>query len=513
MKQKRKKIIGISGCFVIVIVIVFFIFKISKPQIKEISLTERLPVISPDYTNITLPPNIAPLNFIIQEEGNMYLLKMYGTGSDTITLYNKSPKMIIPQGKWKKLLKDNRGKDIYFDIYTANEKGAWLKYKSVVNHIALEEVDNYLVYRLINPGYILYDKMGIYCRNVQNFEETPVMVNKLAERNCMNCHSFCKNDANKMIFHIRGSLGGTVLFYNGMLKKINTATGYTMSAGVYPAWHPGGKFIAFSVNQIRQKFNTSNEEPIEVFDGYSDIILYDIEANMVTTSPKVSTKRRENMPEWSPDGKYLYFCSAPEIADTQKHGSIYYDLMRISYDTKTGKWSNVEAVLTSEKTKKSIAWPKISPDGKYILFCMARHGYFTIHYRSGDLYLMDIARGQYKKLDINSESVESYHSWSHNSRWFVFSCKKDDGLCSRPYYSYIDEKGNASKPFVLPQKDPEFYQSFLKNYNVPEMVSNKVDLNKNELFKVVNREPTSVSFDPAVDIDALSGASKIKSQK
>ena len=84
-----------------------------------------------------------------------------------------------------------------------------------------------------------------------------------------------------------------------------------------------------------------------------------------------------------------------------------------------------------------------------------------------------------------------------------------NGLCARPFFSYFDESGNAHKPFVLPQKDPEFYSTYLKNYNVPELVSERIDINKWKLTKTVRSKAVNATFDPAVDVDALSGATRI----
>ena len=107
---------------------------------------------------------------------------------------------------------------------------------------------------------------------------------------------------------------------------------------------------------------------------------------------------------------------------------------------------------------------------------------------------------------FNSNDVDSYHSWSSNGRWFVFTSKRTDGLCARPFIAYFDENGQASRPFLLPQKDPRFYDSFLNNYNVPELVSGPVVSHRNRLLKAALDEPRPVSFDPDVELDALSGA-------
>ena len=315
------------------------------------------------------------------------------------------------------------------------------------------------------------------------------------------------------MFHMRDKYGGTMLLKDGKVNKINTGTKYTMSAGVYPAWHPDGNHIAFSVNRVGQSFHAKKDKSIYVWDKASDLIIYDIQKNTVTTSPKVSTKRTENLPNWSPDGKYLYFCSGPErVVSKGKYNVSKYDLMRISYDVETNHWGDVEPILTAKETGKSISFPRISPDGKYLLFTMSDYGYFSIHFPSSDLYMLDLKTKKYRELDINSEHSESYHSWSSNSRWFVFASKRKDGLCSRLYFSYVDSLGNVYKPVLMPQKNPTFYDTYILNYNVPELVSGPVTVSHWNLMQVARKAAIQAKFDSTVDIDALSGATKIVRQ-
>lgn len=65
----------------------------------------------------------------------------------------------------------------------------------------------------------------------------------------------------------------------------------------------------------------------------------------------------------------------------------------------------------------------------------------------------------------------------------VFSSRRDDGLYTRPYFSYFDPSGKMHKPFILPQKDPGFYTDFMKTYNLPELITSKVELNPRRLEK------------------------------
>jgi hypothetical protein len=474
------------------------------------------PKIDPDYTGITIPPNIAPLNFKINEEGKEFYVDIYTDTGDGNLIKVKARKNIvtIPIKKWKDILSENRGKELYIDIYQKDENHRWNKFQRIENKIAKEEIDSHVAYRLINLGYQLWRGMGIYQRNLENFDEHAIFTNKATQENCMNCHSFCNNNPQEMMFHMRSNYGGTVLLKDGRVNKVNTKTEYTMSAGVYPAWHPDGNHIAFSVNQIGQSFHAGKDKSIYVWDKASDLIVYDIQTNTVTTSPKISTKRTENLPNWSPDGRYLYFCSGPEwVESAGKYNLSKYDLMRIGYDVEANHWGDVEPVLTAKETGKSISFPRVSPDGKHLLFCMSDCGYFSIHYPSSDLYMLDIAGKQYRKLNINSEHSESFHSWSSNSRWFVFASKRKDGLCSRLYFSYVDSVGNVYKPFLMPQKDPAFYDTYIINYNVPELIDGPVTVSHWELMKVAHKAPINANFDPTVSIDALSGATKIEEKE
>ncbi len=498
---------------VLLILISLLFFGLNKrPGTGEYIENKRNPDIFPDYTSTVIPPNIAPLNFSIADKGKKYYVSIYSDNSRGIKIFSKSEKIVIPKRKWKNLLDNNRGKSVFIDIYIKNPAGKWEKFRTITNKIAGDEIDSYVAFRLINPAYILWEKMGIYQRNIESYSMKPVLLNLTTEKNCMNCHTFCSNNPDKMLLHLRSNPSGTILYNNGALQMLNTGTQFTMSSCVYPAWHPHGDIIAFSVNKIKQKFHSFGSKSQTVIDRASDLVLYDIKNNMITTSPKVSTKRLENLPNWSPDGKYLYFISGPEYDENIPDTLIKYDLMRISYDINTNQWGEVDTVLLSEETGKSITFPEVSPDGKYLLFCMTDYGYFSIYSPASDLYLMDLKSFEYKKLDINSDHVESFHSWSSNSRWFLFSSKRIDGLNSRIYFSYIDEEGIVYKPVLLPQKDPAFYSTFIYNFNRPVFIKEKVRLRSKQLTKAAYSTIQNVKFDPEVDIDALSGVTRIRKE-
>ncbi len=495
----KKKLIVCFSLLLVLSLTLYFILLFRYPSLENMATMERLPSLYPDYTQIVIPPNMAPLNFIVKEDsGVQYYVRIHSKNERAISILNEDPEIKIPLKKWKKLLNNNRGEDLFIDV-CVKRHGTWKKFKPVINKIAMEEIDGYLVYRLINPGYRLWKKMGIYMRNLQNFEEDPIIVNDLTNKSCMNCHSFSKNNPNKALFHVRGNLGGTILVEEGKVKKINMKTDYTLSPGVYPAWHPDGKRIAFSVNRIAQQFYSAGPKSITVFDKASDIILYDTKRNLITTSSALSTDAFENMPAWSPDGKFLYYCSAPKPDSGHAVDSVKYSLLRIAYNAESNAWGKVDTVLSSEKTGLSLSWPRVSPDGRFLMFSMSDYGYFTVYNPSSDLYLMDLKTGEYRYLSINSNDVESYHSWSSNGRWFVFSSKRRNGLFSRPYFSYFDKDGKNYKAFIMPQEDPAFYDTFLKNYNIPELLTSRWNVSKWEWYKTIQGDASQVDVEKTED--------------
>ncbi|MDR2287401.1 MAG: hypothetical protein LBE04_08020 [Prevotellaceae bacterium] len=464
----------------------YLLFAVSCSRVEQYKMLDITPHIFPDYADITIPVNIAPLNFRIMEDGNKFMAR-FATRLDSFDVYSSND-ILIPAGKWKRLLRQHAGESLSVSIF-AKETTGWIRYRSLQLTISPEAVDPYIAYRLIEPGYEYWGKMGIYQRNLESFDETPVIMNTLTDGNCMNCHSFCANNPQQMLFHVRAQHAGTILFKDGELSKLNLKTPDLVSVGVYPRWHPQGKYIAFSVNQTFQAFHSSGNHHIEVYDTSSDLIIYNTETQTINYTAAIhSPAHFETFPEWSPDGKTLYFCSAPAKKMPDSYDSIKYDLLKVSFDPQTmttGK--RIDTVLSASAMGKSVAFPRISPDGKYMVVCLSSFGTFPIWHKDNDLYLLDLSTGLVEPANsINSDESDSYHSWSSNGRWMVYGSRRIDGLYTRPYIAYFDSTGVFHKPFLLPQKRPlNHYNELLKSYNIPEFVTGKITVSPQTLERTI----------------------------
>jgi hypothetical protein len=484
-----------AGLVLILILQVFVYGCRSKPG-GPVSMTNIAPVIEPDYTGLTIPPNIAPLNFIIREKGETYSVRIHSDNGPEINLSSRKAKIEIPAGKWKSLLQNNKGGILKTDILTRDKEGGWHEYNTITNNIAEEPIDKYLYYRILYPGYESWSSLSINYRDLENYKSEALIENSIVNENCVNCHAFNNTGKNKdFLFHMRGNMGGTYFYTGDTFKKINLKTKEMKNGAVYPRWHPSGKYVAFSSNKIIQRFHSADNKKIEVSDLESTLVLYDTGKNqMMNINTGNDGSYMDTYPEWSPDGKFLYFCRAERPKENYDYRLIRYNLYRIPFNAGTRTFGTASLVYDASAIGKSVAFPRVSPDGKYIAITLADYGCFPIWHKEADLYLLDTATYNPVKPGLNSDYTESYHSWSSNGFWLVFSSKRGDGLTARPYISYIRSDGTAGKPFILPQKDPAFYSNFLKTYNIPEFSNIKISVNPGKIRRSADSKAIQASW-------------------
>lgn len=438
-------------------------------------LTEQ-PAIIPDYVGVTIPEGIAPLNFTFDGSFDKINAVLEGSSTGRINVQGRED-IQIPLSEWKQLLSENKGGEIRITV-ALKQEGQWIQYAPFSIYVSEYPIDYGLVYRLVAPGYEIYSKMGIYQRTLADFTQKAIIENTLVAGSCVNCHSFRKTKPDEMSLHVRGEYGGTILQTDGNTDILDLKTTEALGRGVYPYWHPSGKYIAYSINDTRQMYHSSAEKRIEVVDRSSDLTVYSVEQNKVLTTPLLMTDAFETFPAFSADGKSLFFCVSEQKTFPAEYKEVRYNLCRINFDPETGAFGNeIDTLLNVADIGKSISFPRPSYDGRFLMYTLSDYGNFSIWHKEADLWLLDLQTGETRPLDeVNSPDTESYHSWSSNSRWFVFSSRRGDGLYTRLYIASLDEEGKATKPFLLPQQQAHLYDPLLYSYNIPEFVSGEVSL-------------------------------------
>ena len=449
----------------------------------------------PDYLNVELPSNIAPLNFDVRGAAENAAVRVTLTAPDGDALAAEGREVRFPEDAWRAFLGRHAGQPLAGLLRVGIETLAF------TNTVSKFPIDSHLTYRLIPPSYTGFAEVGIYQRDLTSFRERALYRNVQDDRKqCVNCHTYNAGDPKQYLFHTRAHHAGTQIVSERYGKfKIAPKLPGGYGGGVYPAWHPSGDFIAFSCNDTSQLFFTANPDKIEVFDSRSDLFLYrlsDGQVTMIEQNPLVF----ECYPTWSPDGKSLVSVAARvpfrELAATKedreravsdRYTEILYDLVSRTFDPATRTFSSRKILVNAQTSKRSFTFPRVSPDGRWIVFTVSSHGVFSIWHREADLWIMDLRRNEARVLDeLNSNQAESYHCFSRDGRWMVFSSRRDDGTYTRPYFAAFDPAtGRFAKPFLLPVREPSDHDRRMLSYNIPELSAGPVAESARDLRRLV----------------------------
>ena len=176
---------------------------------------------------------------------------------------------------------------------------------------------------------------------------------------------------------------------------------------------------------------------------------------------------------WSPDGRYLVFARAPatdpnppdvplaKFANDPNELQIRYDLYRVPFDGGAGGMP--EPIAGASRNGMSNTFPKVSPDGGWIVFVQCRNG--ELMRPDSQLYIVPAGGGRARRMRCNTPHMNSWHSFSPNGRWLVFSSKARSPY-TQMYLTHIDADGNDSPPILIANAT-----AANRAVNIPEFVN------------------------------------------
>ena len=283
--------------------LIFLILLSCTPTPENVQKSSDLPSIYPDYCNVTIPENIAPLNFLLRADCEAIEVK-----AGELRINACGNEVVFDIDDWKGMLSQNAGREIEVTV-SALINDQWIEYQPFRWQVVKDKIDPYLTYRLIEPDYEIWNNVQIQQRCVENFDVNAIGHYEQLENRCMNCHTFASQDPNLSMMYVRGPNGGAILNQNGRLSKLD------IPGSVYFGFSPSGRYITYSTQKIIPAFHSMPSKRLEVFDATSNVYVADMQEHRVISSPLLSDSLKfETFPTFSPDGKYIYYCVADSVS-------------------------------------------------------------------------------------------------------------------------------------------------------------------------------------------------------
>ncbi len=451
-------------------------------------LVKQQPAIYPDYIDVTVPAGMAPLNFNVLGEG-IDRVDTQVTGSKGGSLRANGDYADFDMEEWHQLTEQNKGGELTVTVCVRKD-GKWLQYQDFKIYVSPYALDDWgVTYRRIAPGYEVGGNIGMYQRDIHTFDEYAMLQESAVPGRCMNCHTPNRTDPSRFTLQIRGEGGGTLVQMDGKQKWYDTKTDSTKAAGSYAYWHPSGNYCAYATNAVHQSFFVGTGQRIEGYHNFSNVVLLDVNKDELILTPELMTETDlEIFPAFSHDGKHLFYSTSKACNVPAEYMKVKCSICRIGFDAEKGQFTHeVDTLLNGPRDDRSYTLARPSYDGRWMMYNVTSRSNFPVFQPDADLWLMDLKTGETRPLkEVNSHQSESYHNWSSDSHWFVFASKRENGMYAQLFFASVDDKGHVTKPFLLPQKNPQkFYREMFDSYNVPDFTKVKVDFDAREAIRQV----------------------------
>lgn len=315
--------------------------------------------------------------------------------------------------------------------------------EEVFFRVSEHQLSDTIMYRLVEPLFNAGQDSTIMRKETVKAEPEPVFETRGI---CIGCHAYASNGL--AAFNIRKGKDRRLVIIKPGSKGVELFDSKKIGEFAFISWSPDARTLAIVANT----FGTIDVkqdviEPFNLMYQSGDIALYDVATKQINLLPGASEMDfTEDMPAWSPDGKELLYV---KYHADKEQGIKNMGIYRVPFNNGQGGVS--EAVVVPSKDGEYYYFPNYSPDGKWISFVKGNGSRGVFARRTSDIYLMPGSGGEPKRLLFNIDGVmDSWHRWSSDSRWLLFSSKRGGDMTAL-YLSSIDENGKAAPPVRLAQ--------------------------------------------------------------
>ncbi len=338
-----------------------------------------------------------------------------------------------------------------------------------------------------NPAAYIRWRFG----EISSEEPPPIVLEKLPV--CGNCHSF---SADASVFGVdvdyandKGSYAICPVSDETCLCDENIITWCDFQKedgkktfGLLSQVSPDGRYVVSTVKDLSVFQAVDNLTFSQLFFPIRGILcVYDRVTKTYRALPGADDERFvQSNPTWSPDGKQIVFArsaayygqeaKANELGLTQveeisrflaERKTFQYDLYRVPFHE--GQGGEAEPLAGASQNGKSNYFARYSPDGRWIVFCQAES--FMLLQPDSELYIIPAEGGVARRLGCNTDRMNSWHSWTPNGKWLVFSSKAFSDY-TQLFLTHVDEAGESTPPVLLKN-----FTADNRAANIPEFVN------------------------------------------